>query len=173
MRKKNDRSTIKNLNLKNFWHLAAVGFGAGLAPKAPGTFGSLVAIPFCMALVYARYEVMLAVAAAVFLIGWKAAAEAEKALGMHDCSSVVIDEILGMLVSVLFFPPLWSLAFTAFVLFRFYDIFKPFPICYLDKKVGGGLGVMLDDLAAGIAACATAHVIFFIFPQAFGISALS
>lgn len=166
---KHDRSCLKRLKLHNIWHLIALGFGSGLAPKAPGTFGSLAAIPLCMILVYMRYEVVLALIIATFFIGWKASSEAEKALGMHDNSSIVIDEFVGMFVSVLFFPSNFALVFLAFVLFRIYDIFKPWPISYFDKKVGGGLGIMLDDVLAGFFACASAHILFYLSPQSFGI----
>ncbi len=166
---KHDRSRLKRLNLHNIWHLIALGFGSGLVPKAPGTFGSLAAIPLCMILVYLRYEVALAIIIVTFFIGWKASLEAEKALGMHDNSSIVIDEFVGMFISVLFFPSNISLVFLAFVLFRVYDIFKPWPISFFDKKIGGGLGIMVDDVLAGIFACASAHALFYIYPQSFGL----
>lgn len=166
---KHDRSCLKNLNLKNYWHQIAVGFGSGLAPKAPGTFGSLAAIPLCMILIYLPFELNLVIIVITFMLGWKACVETEKALGVHDCSSIVIDEFVGMFVSVLFFPKAWFLAFLAFVLFRVFDIFKPYPICFFDRKIGGGLGIMVDDVLAGLCACAVAHIIFYFAPTSVGL----
>lgn len=166
---KHDRSCLKNLDRKNIWHLIAVGFGSGLAPKAPGTFGSLAAIPLCMILIYLPLSVSLVIIALTFLIGWYSCVVTEKALGMHDCSSIVIDEFVGMFVSVLFFPQEWFLAFLAFVFFRVFDILKPFPIGYLDKHIKGGLGIMVDDVLAGIAACVLAQIIFYFAPHAVGL----
>lgn len=95
----------------------------------------------------------------VFL-GWYTSSVTEKAMGMHDNSAIVIDEFDGMFISIICFPSVWYYAILAFVLFRIFDILKPFPICMLDKRIGGGLGVMLDDVLAGLFALACAHVIF-------------
>ena len=158
---KHDRSPLKNISLANPWHLIAVGFGSGIFPKAPGTFGSLAALPLCMILIYQSLTVQLIVIAATFLIGWYASSVTEKAMGMHDNSSIVIDEFLGMFVSCFAFPQSWYFAFVAFVLFRIFDILNPFPVSYADKQIGGALGVMLDDLLAGIYALLCAQLMFF------------
>ncbi len=157
---KHDRSYLKNISLKNPWHLLALGFGSGLCPKAPGTMGSLVVVPICMLLVYCPWYLTLLLCLVTLMIGTYAASITEKAMGMHDNSAIVIDEFLGMFISVLFYPPSWYYALLAFVLFRVFDILKPFPVNYVDKKVSGGLGVMLDDVLAGIYALIMAQIIF-------------
>lgn len=159
---KHDRSVLKSLNLKDPWQVLAVGFGSGLLPKAPGTYGSLAALPFCMVLVYLPLYISLAFICIFTVIGTIAAAKTEKVLGMHDNSSIVVDEFAGMFVAVLFYPAVWYWCFLAFILFRIFDIFKPFPISFVDKKVNGGFGVMLDDLLAGIYAALAGQFIFFL-----------
>lgn len=159
---KHSRSPLQNISLKNPWHLIATGFGSGLAPKAPGTFGSLAAVPLCMLLIYAPLYVQITAAVLTFLIGIKAASETEKAMGMHDNSSIVIDEFAGMFIAVIAFPHNIMYAFGAFVLFRLFDILKPWPVSLADKKIKGGLGVMVDDVLAGLMALACAHVIFYL-----------
>ncbi len=160
---KHDRSYLKNIRLSNPWHLIAVGFGSGMLPKAPGTFGSLAAMPICMGLLYLDWYYVLAVAVITFFIGWYASEVTEKDMGMHDNSSIVIDEFDGMFISILFFPPQWYLAILAFVLFRIFDVLKPFPISFFDKHIGGGLGVMVDDVIAGIFALISGHIILHFF----------
>lgn len=145
-----DHALLKKLNLKNPWHLMAVGFGSGLSPKAPGTCGSFVAMFICMVLLYCPLYVTLAVTVIVFILGTIACNRAEEALGVHDHGGIVIDEFVGMFISILAFPAAWYWTILAFVLFRFFDILKPFPVNYADRKIGGGLGVMVDDVVAGI-----------------------
>ncbi|MGN1281264.1 MAG: phosphatidylglycerophosphatase A [Succinivibrio sp.] len=157
---KHDRSYLKNISLLNPAHLISLGFGSGMMPKAPGTFGSLAALPVCMLLVYTPWYVTAAVALITFFVGWYTSNITEKAMGMHDNSSIVIDEFDGMFISVLFFPQNWYLTILAFILFRIFDVLKPFPISFFDRRVKGGLGVMLDDVIAGIFACSSAHIIF-------------
>ena len=148
---KHDRSYLSKVSIKNPIHFISLGFGSGLIPKAPGTYGSLAALP---------WQVQIAVAVLTFFVGWYASSVTEKAMGMHDNSAIVIDEFDGMFISIICFPSVWYYAIFAFVLFRIFDILKPFPISMLDKRIGGGLGVMLDDVLAGLFALASAHVIF-------------
>ena len=134
-------------------HFIALGFGAGLAPFAPGTFGTLVAIP--IALVLDRYAGDAGFAAAIvalFVIGAWASGVTGRALGVPDHGSIVIDEVVAFLL-VLFFAGLTPLRIAvAFALFRLFDIVKPPPIRQLDAALKSGVGVMLDDiLAAGYA----------------------
>ncbi len=157
---KHDRSYLSKVSIKNPIHFISLGFGSGLIPKAPGTYGSLAALPICMLLVYLPWQVQIAVAVLTFFVGWYASSVTEKAMGMHDNSAIVIDEFDGMFISIICFPSVWYYAIFAFVLFRIFDILKPFPISMLDKRIGGGLGVMLDDVLAGLFALASAHVIF-------------
>lgn len=160
-----DYQLLRKLNLKNPWHLLAVGLGSGLSPKAPGTCGSFLAMFFCMALLMAPWYVTPLVAIVVFFIGVKACNEAEKAMGIHDHGGLVIDEFVGMFISIIAFPQgAWYLAILAFALFRFFDILKPFPVSYADRNIKGGLGVMVDDVLAGIYALLSGHFILYFLP---------
>ena len=150
---------LKRLNLKNPWHLIAVGFGSGLAPKAPGTFGSLAAIPICMVLLYVNPVVAVLFILLSFVIGVKACSEAEKTMGIHDHGGIVADEFVGMFISVMCYPAHFAYAFLAFLLFRFFDILKPFPVNWADNNIGGGMGIMVDDVLAGIYAFIAGYVI--------------
>jgi phosphatidylglycerophosphatase A len=130
-------------------HFIAFGFGSGLAKKAPGTFGTLAALPLYAALILYFSPLSIAwICLFVFLLGCWASDITGKALGVHDFGGIVIDEIVAMWLVLLFVPlnPLgWLLAFT---LFRLFDIFKPWPICWFDQRVPGGVGVMIDDILA-------------------------
>lgn len=155
---------IKKLDLKNPWHLVAVGFGSGLSPKAPGTCGSFLAMFLCMALIMLPWFFTVIAVIVTTIIGVKACNEAEKAMGTHDHGGIVIDEFAGMFVSILFFPQnIWYLAILAFILFRFFDILKPFPVNIADRKIPGGLGVMVDDLIAGLYAFFVGQIILHLF----------
>ncbi len=128
----------------------AFGFGSGLAKKAPGTFGTLAAIPvywlFAQAdsLVYSFLTLVVTVGGV-----WICGIAAEK-LGEHDFGGIVWDEIAGFLITMWLVPLTWQTIITGFILFRFFDILKPWPIKWLDRQVQGGLGIMLDDVLAGI-----------------------
>jgi phosphatidylglycerophosphatase A len=130
----------------------ATGGYLGKIPVAPGTFGSLAGLP--LAWVFSRLPVGGEVIVVVLFIAgavW-VAAEAELLLGRTDPGAIVIDEIAGMLVTFLLIPmTAWSVA-AGFLLFRALDIFKPFPIRYVEKRLAGGIAVVADDLAAGVAA---------------------
>jgi phosphatidylglycerophosphatase A len=140
--------------------LAATWFGAGLLPKAPGTWGSAAALPFAWAL--ARFGGGWALAAAslaCFLIGWWASAVYVRRTGADDPSEVVIDEVAGQWL-VLAAAPLDPLSYAlGFVLFRLFDVWKPWPVRWADQQVGGGLGVMLDDMLAAAYAVAVLTVV--------------
>jgi len=134
-------------------HLLSFGFGSGLARKAPGTFGTLVAFPFYWYLA-PRLSDMLFILVLIwaFAVGVRVCDITGKALGVADYGGIVWDEVVAFLLVLFFTPnePAWQLL--AFALFRFFDIVKPQPIRYFDKNWHGGLGVMFDDLlAAGYA----------------------
>lgn len=131
-------------------HFLALGFGTGLAPKAPGTFGTLIGLPLFYALMLLPEASHLAVIALLFLAGISICQKAGDALGVSDHGSIVWDEIVAMLLVLEFTPRnlYWWLA--AFVLFRLFDIWKPFPIRQCDARLKGGFGVMFDDLLAAI-----------------------
>ena len=129
-------------------HFLAFGFGAGLAPKAPGTFGTLVAVPIVACVMHFGGQVHVSFTVAAFLAGIWICGESARRLGVHDHSGIVWDEIVGFSVTMLAAPPNWYWLVTGFVLFRLFDIWKPYPIRLLDANVKGGLGVMVDDLFA-------------------------
>ncbi|MGD2056875.1 MAG: phosphatidylglycerophosphatase A [Gammaproteobacteria bacterium] len=126
------------------------GFGSGLAPVAPGTAGTLAAVPLYLLLKDLPFAGYLAVVALLFLLGLPVCAHAARQLGMHDHPAIVWDEIVGYLVTMICAPPglVWIVA--GFVLFRFFDILKPWPIRWCDRRVHGGFGIMLDDFLAGV-----------------------
>jgi phosphatidylglycerophosphatase A len=130
--------------------LIATWFGAGLLPWAPGTWGSLASLPFAWAIASLFGERALLIAAAiVFLIGWWAAHRVARASGIEDPGSVVVDEVVGQWLTLVVTPPSWVGYLAGFLLFRLFDITKPWPARWLDRHVGGGLGIMADDIAAG------------------------
>ena len=134
-------------------HMLAFGFGSGLARKAPGTFGTLVAFPMYWFLAPRLSELMfLLVLVWAFAFGVLVCDITGKALGVADHSGMVWDEIVAFILVLFFTPDGWEWSLLAFTLFRFFDIVKPPPIKYFDRNWHGGLGVMFDDLlAAGYA----------------------
>ena len=132
----------------------ALGFGSGLMPVGPGTAGTLVAIPLYLLLQPLALPMYLAIVGMSFLAGIAICAHAANRLGVHDHSGIVWDEIVGYWVTMILAPSGWEWIVAGFVLFRFFDIAKPWPISLCDKKVHGGFGIMLDDLLAGIFAAA-------------------
>jgi len=128
----------------------ATGFGAGYLPKAPGTWGSLVALPlhfFLRQLAPNHYALALT---GIFFIAVITAGQAEKILDRKDPGVVVIDEIIGMLITLIAAPNNPLIWLLGFLIFRFFDIFKPFPIRLIDQRINGGMGIVLDDVLAGI-----------------------
>ena len=134
-------------------HFLALGFGSGLSPKAPGTMGSLVAIPFYWLLAWALTPAEIALLAIpLFLIGIPICGRAGRALGVSDHGAIVWDEIVAMLPLLAMVPQHALGWLAAFALFRVFDVTKPWPIRWVDGHVKGGLGVMLDDVLAAIPA---------------------
>jgi phosphatidylglycerophosphatase A len=131
-------------------HILAFGFGTGLAPKAPGTVGSLPGILlFWLTMDYGLY-VQLGVAVAATLAGIWICGESARRIGVHDHGGIVWDEIVGMYLTLMVAPFSVTGWVLAFVLFRFMDIVKPYPIRDLDHRLKGGVGIMLDDLVAAL-----------------------
>ncbi len=130
----------------------AFGFGAGLVPVAPGTCGTLAAIPFFLLLDRLAPALFVAALLIAFLAGIKLCAAAAQSLGLgvHDHPAIVWDEMVGLWVALCFIPFSWGAVALGFALFRLLDIAKPWPLGLIDRRVGGGLGIMLDDVAAGI-----------------------
>jgi phosphatidylglycerophosphatase A len=133
--------------------ILATWFGCGLMKPAPGTWGTIGALPFgIFMLVLGGWPILLAGAILISAIGYWAAAEYEKQSGTHDASSIVIDEVAGMWIALLPAALNPISAALAFILFRLFDILKPWPVGWADKKLPGALGVMADDILAGIIA---------------------
>lgn len=131
-------------------HLLAFGFGSGLSPVAPGTLGTLVALPLYLWIQELALGYYLLVVFIMTAIGvWLCQVTANN-LGVHDHQGIVWDEIVGYLITMTAAPFGWVWMVIGFVLFRFFDIIKPWPIKWVDKKVGGGIGIMFDDVLAGI-----------------------
>lgn len=130
----------------------AVFFGAGLSPKAPGTVGTLAALPLVWGLSLAGPLIYMLTTLLLLPLGVIAAEVYEREKGGHDHKEIVIDEVVGILIAMTWVPMTWQSLLIGFLIFRVLDIAKPFPIGYIDKKIQGGLGVMADDVAAGIIA---------------------
>ncbi len=129
----------------------AFGFGSGLAKKAPGTFGTLAAVPIYLALAQTNSLIVYSlITLLVTLVGIPICGLAAEKLGEHDFGGIVWDEIAGLLITLWFVPFSWQATVIGFVLFRLFDIIKPWPIRWIDRKIHGGLGIMLDDVLAAI-----------------------
>jgi len=128
----------------------AFGFGSGLVKKAPGTMGTLAAIPVYLLCVQFDFWLYVALTLLATVLGVWLCDEAANKLNEHDYGGIVWDEVAGYLITMLFVPFSWQALCLGFVLFRLFDIVKPQPIKWVDSKVAGGLGIMLDDVLAGI-----------------------
>lgn len=139
-----------NFNLRNPVHFLALGFGSGLLKPAPGTWGTLAGVPLYLGLSSFSSTTYILATAFAFLIGiWLCEVTCRDA-GVHDHGAIVWDEIVGLLVTMAAVQFSWATLVLGFLLFRFFDILKPWPIRVLDIRVGGGFGVMIDDLLAGV-----------------------
>ena len=141
----------------------AFGFGSGLVKKAPGTMGTVAAIPVYLLMAQFNFWIFSLLTLIITIIGVWICDLAAKKLKVHDFGGIVWDEIAGYLITmwftVAFIPYSWTAIITGFILFRIFDIFKPQPIKWVDSKVEGGLGIMLDDVIAAVFA---GLILFFI-----------
>ena len=128
----------------------AFGFGSGLSPIAPGTMGTLVAVPFIFVLKSLGGPGFWVAVVLAFLLGVQLCGSVSRKLGVHDHGGIVWDEMVGYWISAAFIPLQWPWLLAAFLLFRLFDILKPWPIRQLDRKVSGGFGIMIDDVVAAI-----------------------
>jgi len=128
----------------------ATGGGSGYFPKAPGTCGSLVGVLLWFFLHHLPLSQYGLIVAALFIVGTIAAGAAEKIVDRPDPGLVVIDEVVGQMIALAAAPAHLMVIIPGFVFFRFFDILKPFPVGWLDSHIHGGLGIMLDDVAAGL-----------------------
>ncbi len=149
---------LERISLSNIWHLLATGFGSGLSPIIPGTMGTLASVPLYLLLVQAPVPVYFLVVVIACILGVKICQVTSDDMGVHDHGSIVWDEFAGFWITMSIVPILnlpvteWKWVVTGFVLFRFFDMVKPWPIGWLDKRVHGGLGIMIDDIVAGLMA---------------------
>lgn len=160
----NKSSPLPSSIWRNPVHFLAFGFGSGAMPFAPGTFGTLVAIPVFLLMAPLGLWAYLAITLLLAIIGVWLCHVTARDLGVHDHSGIVWDEIVGYLVTMIAVPQTWQMIVLGFVLFRIFDIFKPWPIGWIDKRVQGGLGIMLDDVLAGIFAALVLQMLLQIVP---------
>jgi phosphatidylglycerophosphatase A len=152
------RDTPRPQLLSSPAQLVAFGFGSGLSPWAPGTVGTLAAIPLYLLLSHLDLWLYSAVILAAVVFGTWICNVASRQLEVHDHPGIVWDEFVGFWLAMWAMPPDWEWIVSAFVVFRIFDIIKPWPISVLDRNVGGGWGIMVDDLVAGGLACLTLHI---------------
>jgi len=146
---KNNRRLLLS-DLKDPVNFFALGFGSGLSKYAPGTMGTLVAVPLYLLLQPLSLIVYVAVAVVVTLIGIWLCDRSANTLGVHDHPGIVWDEIAGYLITMIAAPTGWQWVVLGFCLFRLFDIWKPWPIKVIDRQVAGGFGIMLDDVVAAL-----------------------
>jgi len=140
------------------WYFLAFGFGSGLMRRAPGTFGTLAAVPLWMLLAPQSLPVYLGVTLLAFLLGIVICDRTAHALGVHDHPGIVWDEVVGFLLTMAAAPCAWWAPVLGFIAFRMFDILKPWPIRWVDRRVTGGFGIMLDDVLAALPAWATVQL---------------
>jgi phosphatidylglycerophosphatase A len=145
------------------WVLFAAFGPCGFSPVAPGTAGTLGAVPLYWALSHLGWPAYLAVTAALLILGVPAAGRAGRYWGVVDASPIVIDEVVGYLLTMALVPFSWTAAAIGFALFRLFDIWKPWPVSALDR-MKSGLGVMLDDVGAGVYGWVALQVLLRLFP---------
>ncbi len=135
---------------RNPVHFLAFGLGSGAAPVAPGTFGTLAAIPLYILASGLPLLTFLILVAVMTVIGVWLCHRTAHDLQIHDHPGIVWDEFVGYFITMIAAPPGWLWIVIGFILFRFFDIVKPWPIHWLDRRVQGGLGIMVDDMLAGV-----------------------
>jgi phosphatidylglycerophosphatase A len=144
-------------------HLLAFGLGSGAAPKAPGTFGTIAAIPLYLLISQLSHWYYLIVVLILAGFGVWLCDRVARELGVHDHPGIVWDEWVGFLITMWLAPAGWGWLLLGFVLFRFFDIVKPWPINLLDRSVQGGWGIMLDDIVAGVYAFALIQLAVYVY----------
>jgi len=157
----NKQPSIKTV-LTNPIHFLAFGFGSGLSPKAPGTMGTIVAIPIFILFSYLTLTNYFILLILLIFFSFYVAGKSAQLLGVHDHGGIVIDEICGYLVTMMLAPVTWQAIIAGFILFRIFDIFKPWPIKLLDQRIPGGVGIVVDDLMAGIYALLSLQLILWL-----------
>lgn len=157
---------LARLSLSNPIHFLALGFGSGLAPKAPGTFGTLAALPLYYLMMDLSLVSYILITLLVTIGGFWLCDRTAKDMAVHDHGAIVWDEVAGMLITMIAAPVSWLAIVVGFLLFRMFDIFKPWPIKLLDRHVKGGFGIMIDDVLAGVFAACCLQAIHYYYPLA-------
>lgn len=145
-----DRPGLPRGFLTDPGHCIALGFGAGCVPRAPGTIGTMIGVAIYLALHSLPLVVYVVVTGVVIAAGVVVCGRAARHLGVHDHPAIVWDEVAGYLVTMCGAPAGWGWVVAGFLLFRLLDIAKPWPIRWVDRHVTGGIGIMADDLLAGL-----------------------
>jgi phosphatidylglycerophosphatase A len=140
-------------------YFIAFGFGSGLMPVAPGTWGTLAAVPMYLLLMDAPWFVYLGFTFLAFILGVWVSDKVTHDLGIQDYKGIVWDEVVGYLLTMFLVPKGLIWMSLGFILFRIFDIWKPNPIGYVEKRVHNGMGVMIDDVLAAIPACLILHIL--------------
>ena len=148
---------------RNPVHFLAFGLGSGAAPKAPGTVGTLAAVPLWFLFNDLSFLAYLSLILVTFLLGVWLCGKTSDDLGVHDHGGIVWDEFVGLWIALIALPQGWLWLLAGFLLFRLFDIWKPWPIGWVDQKVSGGFGIMLDDVLAGVMALAVIQSANYIF----------
>ncbi|WP_435276574.1 phosphatidylglycerophosphatase A [Psychrobium sp. nBUS_13] len=161
---KHSDPALSKLSLKNPIHFLALGFGSGLAPKAPGTFGTLAALPLYFIMMNLSLPVFIVITLIITVVGFWICDIAAKDMQVHDHGAIVWDEVAGMLITMIAAPVGLLPLVVGFALFRFFDIIKPWPIKLLDRHVKGGFGIMIDDVLAGVFAAICLQAIHYFWP---------
>lgn len=163
-----DKKTTPLIPATNFLDYSALflatGFGSGYSPFAPGTAGTIVAVPIYIFLTFylqVTLIIYVSITLAFIVFGSLAAHRTGKHFGVIDAQQIVVDEIAGFLVTMSAIPLNWPNLILGFALFRVFDIFKPWPVSYFDRKVANGFGVVMDDVVAGCYALAILHFLRF------------
>jgi phosphatidylglycerophosphatase A len=144
--------------------LLATWWGVGFCPLAPGTVGTLAAIPLFLILSLLPLWLYLSCVLGLALLACWAAGRAEAIFNEQDHQAIVIDEVVGFLAVMIALPPTWLYIVAGFMLFRAFDVIKPPPIRFLERKVKGGYGVVLDDVLAALYAHIALRILFLFFP---------
>ena len=149
--------------LTNPNHFFAFGFGSGLAPRAPGTAGTLVAIPVFWVIQDLSWPLYASWLLVTFVLGVVWCGRSSRALGVHAHGGIVWDEMVGYWLTMFFAPTGWQWMLAGFILFRFFDILKPWPIGAVDRRVHGGFGIMIDDILAAVYAWVSLQALAWLF----------
>lgn len=148
---------------KNPVHFLAFGLGSGASPWAPGTVGTVAAVPLYFLLAQLPLGLYALVVGLAFVFGCWLCEKTSDDLGVHDHSGIVWDEFVGYWLTMLALPVSLGWALAGFVLFRFFDIIKPWPVRWADRRVDGGVGIMVDDVLAAVYAGGILHLVYWLF----------